>query len=61
MLIKIDNSTKPGKQVGGFGIQILYPGTVLPNSNDTGFATIGRKNEYPLRFRSNTWIQDANG
>ena len=42
MLIKIDNSTKPGKQVGGFGIQILYPGTVLPNSNDTGFATIGR-------------------
>ena len=25
MLIKIDNSSKLGKQVGGFGIQILYP------------------------------------
>jgi len=42
MLIKIDNSTKLDKQVGGFGIQILYPGTALHNSNDTGVATIGR-------------------
>lgn len=42
MLIKLDNDTKLGKQVGGFGIQILYPGTALLNSNDTGFATIGR-------------------
>jgi redox-sensitive bicupin YhaK (pirin superfamily) len=42
MLTKIDNSSKLGKQVGGFGIQILYPGKALPNSMDTGFATIGR-------------------
>jgi redox-sensitive bicupin YhaK (pirin superfamily) len=42
MLIKIDNSYKFGKQVGGFGIQILYPGKALIHSNDTGFATIGR-------------------
>lgn len=42
MLLKIDNATKLGKQVGGFGIQILYPGAALPNSIDTGFATIGR-------------------
>lgn len=42
MLIKIDNSTKLGKQVGGFGIQILYPGIALSNTKDTGFATIGR-------------------
>lgn len=42
MLFKIDNSIKFGKQVGGFGIQILYPGNILPNTLDTGFATIGR-------------------
>lgn len=42
MITKIENSVKFGKQVGGFGIQILYPGNALPNSIDTGFATIGR-------------------
>lgn len=42
MLIKIDNTVKFGKQVGGFGIQILFPGNALPDATDTGFATIGR-------------------
>jgi hypothetical protein len=42
MLTKIDNSIKYGKQQGAFGIQILYPGTVRANSDDTGIATIGR-------------------
>lgn len=42
MITKIDNSVKYGKQNGGFGIQILYPGLVRPALNDTGFSTIGR-------------------
>lgn len=42
MFKKIDNSVKIGKQHGGFGIEILYPGILFPNSNDTGIATIGR-------------------
>ena len=42
MIFKIDNTIKFGKQVGGFGIQILYPGNAFPNPTDTGFATIGR-------------------
>lgn len=42
MLTKIDNTIKYGKQRGGFGIQILYPGLIRPQLNDTGFATIGR-------------------
>ncbi len=42
MLIKIDNTIKYGKQNGGFGIQILYPGLIMPELNDTGFSTIGR-------------------
>ncbi|PSL22398.1 pirin family protein [Chitinophaga ginsengisoli] len=42
MLTKIDTAIKYGKQHGGFGIQILYPGLVLPQLNDTGLATIGR-------------------
>jgi redox-sensitive bicupin YhaK (pirin superfamily) len=42
MLTKIDNNIKFGKQHGGFGIQILYPGNVLTNTNDSGIATIGR-------------------
>jgi hypothetical protein len=42
MRTKIDNTKKFGKQHGGFGIQILYPGTVRPESEDTGIATIGR-------------------
>ncbi|MDN3596866.1 pirin family protein [Zunongwangia endophytica] len=42
MLTKIDNTIKYGKQRGGFGIQILYPGLVKPELNDSGFSTIGR-------------------
>jgi redox-sensitive bicupin YhaK (pirin superfamily) len=42
MLTKIDNTIKYGKQHGGFGIQILYPGLVRPQLNDSGFSTIGR-------------------
>ncbi|GGB72816.1 hypothetical protein GCM10007424_10970 [Flavobacterium suaedae] len=42
MLTKIDNTLKYGKQHGGLGIQILYPGLVMPELNDTGFSTIGR-------------------
>ena len=42
MKIKIENNRKTGRQHGGFGIQILYPGIILPQSEDTGFATIGR-------------------
>lgn len=42
MFTKIDNSVKFGKQQGGFGIEILYPGILFPESNDTGIATIGR-------------------
>lgn len=33
---------KYGKQLGGFGIELLYPGAVLPQSNDTGIAGFGR-------------------
>jgi redox-sensitive bicupin YhaK (pirin superfamily) len=42
MLTKIGNGEKLSKQHGGFGIQILYPGTVNPLANDTGIGTIGR-------------------
>lgn len=42
MITKIDNAIKYGKQHGGFGIQILYPGLILPQLNHTGFSTIGR-------------------
>ena len=42
MVTKIDNAIKYGKQHGGFGIQILYPGLIRPQLNDTGFSTIGR-------------------
>ena len=42
MLKKIGNSEKVTKQHGGFGIEILYPGTVIPNAKDTGIGTIGR-------------------
>jgi len=42
MLTKIENTIKYGKQHGGFGIQILYPGLIRPELNDTGFSTIGR-------------------
>lgn len=42
MLIKLNNTIKYGKQHGGFGIEILYPGIILPDSGDTGIAGIGR-------------------
>ncbi len=42
MITKIDNAIKYGKQHGGFGIQILYPGLIRSQLNDSGFATIGR-------------------
>jgi redox-sensitive bicupin YhaK (pirin superfamily) len=42
MLTKIDATIKYGKQHGGFGIQMLYPGLILPQLNDTGISTIGR-------------------
>lgn len=42
MITKIDNTIKYGRQHGGFGIQILYPGLIKPQLSDTGFATIGR-------------------
>jgi redox-sensitive bicupin YhaK (pirin superfamily) len=42
MLTKIDNTIKYGKQRGGFGIQILYPGLIRPQLDDSGFSTIGR-------------------
>jgi redox-sensitive bicupin YhaK (pirin superfamily) len=42
MLTKIDATIKYGKQHGGFGIQILYPGLVQPQLNDTGISTLGR-------------------
>lgn len=42
MITKIDNAMKYGKQHGGFGIKILYPGLIRSELNDTGFSTIGR-------------------
>lgn len=42
MLTKIDNTIKYGKQRGGFGIEILYPGLIRPELYDSGFSTIGR-------------------
>lgn len=42
MLTKINTTIKYGKQHGGFGIQILYPGLIHPQLNDTGFFTLGR-------------------
>lgn len=42
MLTKIDHTVKYGKQHGGFGIQMLYPGLIRPQLNDSGFSTIGR-------------------
>ena len=41
MIKKIPNSAKINHKVGGFHIQILYPGTAL-SSADTGIGTIGR-------------------
>ncbi len=42
MMKKMDASVKIGKQRGGFGIEILYPGAALSNPSDSGWAGIGR-------------------
>lgn len=42
MLTRLDKAMKYGKQHGGFGIEILYPGIILPDFRDTGIAGIGR-------------------
>ncbi|MEO6548633.1 MAG: pirin family protein [Ferruginibacter sp.] len=42
MLTKIDTTINYGKQHGGFGIQILYPGLIRPQLKDTGIFTLGR-------------------
>lgn len=42
MLTKIDTTLKYGRQQGGFGLQILYPGLIRPSLKDSGFFTIGR-------------------
>ena len=42
MKTKIDKTLRMGRQRGGFGIQILYPGIIRPELKDSGFATIGR-------------------
>lgn len=42
MITKIDKAIKYGRQQGGFGVQILYPGLINPQLKDTGFSTIGR-------------------
>ena len=49
MLTKIDNIIKYGKQHGGFGIQILYPGLIRPELHDTGLSTIGRIDHARIR------------
>jgi len=38
MITKLDNTLKYGRQQGGFGIQILYPGLIKPELDDTGHA-----------------------
>lgn len=42
MITKLERSVKYGKQHGGFGIEILYPGITNSETNDTGLATVGR-------------------
>jgi redox-sensitive bicupin YhaK (pirin superfamily) len=42
MLTKINAAMKYGRQQGGFGIEILYPGLIRPALKDTGFSTLGR-------------------
>ncbi|MDN3595565.1 hypothetical protein [Zunongwangia endophytica] len=42
MIPKLENSLKYWKQHGGFGIQILYPGLIITELNDTGFSMIGK-------------------
>lgn len=41
MIKKFPNAVKVSKQHGGFGIEILYPGSAL-GSPDSGLGTIGR-------------------
>jgi quercetin 2,3-dioxygenase len=52
MLTKINTAIKYGKQYGGFGIQILYPGLIRPQLNDTGFSTLGRIDHARIRSGS---------
>jgi len=42
MITKIDHTIKYGKQHSGFGVQILYPGLIRKELNDSGFSTLGR-------------------
>jgi redox-sensitive bicupin YhaK (pirin superfamily) len=42
MITKIGIKEKFSKQHGGFGIDILYPGRIDQNADDTGIGTIGR-------------------
>jgi hypothetical protein len=44
MLSKIDNTIKYGKQHGGFGIQILYPGLIRPQLNETSSRRTSKAN-----------------
>ena len=53
-MTKIDNSVKTSKKCGGFGVEILYPGTILPDHSDTGLGTIGRIDH--SRVKSGTLI-----
>ena len=41
MITKIDTRKKVGKQHGGFGIEILFPGNAIASA-DSGIGTIGR-------------------
>jgi quercetin 2,3-dioxygenase len=52
MLTKINTTIKYGKQYRGFGIQILYPGLIRPQLNDTGFSTLGRIDHARIRSGS---------
>jgi redox-sensitive bicupin YhaK (pirin superfamily) len=54
MLAKLDNNIKYGKRHGGFGMQILYPGLIHKELNDTGFFTIGRIDH--IRIKPGTFI-----
>ena len=42
MLIKLDKAITYGRQRGGFGIEIRYPGLAFPDAGDTGVGGIGR-------------------
>lgn len=52
--VKLDRSIKRGHQVGGFGIEILYPGLAL-DQGDSGIGAIGRIDH--ARIRPGTLIK----